>query len=55
MTTWNEDDVAACLKVMDPEDDQTGGGTAAAVAGVVEEAYRKVAPKTLIRQLDAEK
>jgi formiminotetrahydrofolate cyclodeaminase len=35
MTTWNEDDVAACLKVMDPEDDQTGGGTAAAVAGAM--------------------
>lgn len=35
MTTWNDDDIAACLKVVDPEDDQTGGGTAAAVAGAM--------------------
>jgi formiminotetrahydrofolate cyclodeaminase len=35
MTTWNDDDIAAFLKVMDPDDDQTGGGTAAAVAGAM--------------------
>jgi formiminotetrahydrofolate cyclodeaminase len=35
MTTWNDEDIAAFLKVVDPEDDQTGGGTAAAVAGAM--------------------
>ncbi len=35
MTTWNDDDVAAFLKVLDPGDDQTGGGTASAVAGAM--------------------
>ena len=35
MTTWNDDDIAAFLKVVDAEDDQTGGGTAAAVAGAM--------------------
>ena len=35
MTTWNDDDIAAFLKVMDPGDDQTGGGTASAVAGAM--------------------
>ncbi len=35
MTTWNDEDVAAFLKVLDPGDDQTGGGTAAAVAGAM--------------------
>jgi len=35
MTTWNDDDIAAFLKVVDPEDDQTGGGTASAVAGAM--------------------
>jgi len=35
MTTWNEDDLAAFLKVIDPDDDQTGGGTASAVAGAM--------------------
>jgi formiminotetrahydrofolate cyclodeaminase len=35
MTTWNDEDIAAFLKVVDAEDDQTGGGTAAAVAGAM--------------------
>ena len=35
MTTWNDDDIAAFLKVMDPGDDQTGGGTASAIAGAM--------------------
>lgn len=35
MTTWNDDDIAAFLKVMDPADNQTGGGTASAVAGAM--------------------
>ncbi len=35
MTTWNQDDLDAFLKVIDPEDDQTGGGTASAVAGAM--------------------
>jgi formiminotetrahydrofolate cyclodeaminase len=35
MTTWNDDDITAFLKVMDPADDQTGGGTASAVAGAM--------------------
>ena len=35
MTTWNDDDLAAFLKVIDPADDQTGGGTASAVAGAM--------------------
>lgn len=35
MTTWNENDLAAFLKVIDPDDDQTGGGTASAVAGAM--------------------
>jgi formiminotetrahydrofolate cyclodeaminase len=35
MTTWNAEDVDALLKVMDPTEDQTGGGTAAAAAGAM--------------------
>ena len=35
MTTWNDEDIAAFLKVVDAEADQTGGGTAAAVAGAM--------------------
>lgn len=35
MATWNDEDIAAFLRVLDPEDDQTGGGTAAAVAGAM--------------------
>ncbi len=35
MTRWTDEDVAAFLKVMDPEDDSTGGGTASAVAGAM--------------------
>lgn len=35
MTTWTDEDIAAFLKVIDDEDDQTGGGTAAAVAGAM--------------------
>lgn len=35
MTTWSDEDIAAFLKVVDPEDDQTGGGTASAVAGAM--------------------
>jgi len=35
MTTWNDEDIAAFLKVVDAEDNQTGGGTAAAVAGAM--------------------
>ena len=35
MTTWNDDDVAAFLKVIDSEDDQTGGGTASAISGAM--------------------
>jgi len=35
MTTWNDEDIAAFLKVVDAEDDQTGGGTAAAAAGAM--------------------
>ena len=35
MTTWNDEDIAAFLKVVDAEDDQTGGGMAAAVAGAM--------------------
>jgi formiminotetrahydrofolate cyclodeaminase len=35
MTTWTDEDVAAFLKVLDPSDDQTGGGTASAVAGAM--------------------
>ena len=35
MTTWNQEDLDAFLKVIDPEDDQTGGGTASAVAGAM--------------------
>jgi formiminotetrahydrofolate cyclodeaminase len=35
MTTWKDEDIAAFLKVVDAEDDQTGGGTAAAVAGAM--------------------
>lgn len=35
MTTWRDEDVAAFLKVIDPADDQTGGGTASAVAGAM--------------------
>jgi formiminotetrahydrofolate cyclodeaminase len=35
MTTWTDEDLAAFLKVLDPSDDQTGGGTASAVAGAM--------------------
>jgi len=35
MTTWNQEDLDAFLNVLDPEDDQTGGGTASAVAGAM--------------------
>lgn len=35
MFIWKQDDVDAFLRVIDPEDDQTGGGTAAAVAGAM--------------------
>ncbi|MFO7588099.1 MAG: cyclodeaminase/cyclohydrolase family protein [Gemmatimonadota bacterium] len=35
MTTWTDEDVAAFLKVIDPADDRTGGGTASAVAGAM--------------------
>jgi len=35
MTMWTEEDVAAFLKVVDPKDDRTGGGTASAVAGAM--------------------
>lgn len=35
MTAWTDEDVAAFLKVIDPGDDQTGGGTASAVAGAM--------------------
>lgn len=35
MNTWTDEDVAAFLKVMDPADDRTGGGTASAVAGAM--------------------
>jgi formiminotetrahydrofolate cyclodeaminase len=35
MTTWNDDDVAAFLQVIDSEDDQTGGGTASAISGAM--------------------
>ena len=35
MTTWNQEDLSAFLNVIDPEDDQTGGGTASAVAGAM--------------------
>jgi formiminotetrahydrofolate cyclodeaminase len=35
MTKWTDEDVAAFLKVMDPADDSTGGGTASAVAGAM--------------------
>jgi len=35
MTIWTESDIAAFLRVLDPADDQTGGGTASAVAGAM--------------------
>ena len=35
MKTWTDADVEAFLKVIDPEDDATGGGTASAVAGAM--------------------
>jgi formiminotetrahydrofolate cyclodeaminase len=35
LTTWTDDDIAAFLKVVDAEDDKTGGGTASAVAGAM--------------------
>ncbi|NNK48922.1 MAG: cyclodeaminase/cyclohydrolase family protein [Gemmatimonadetes bacterium] len=35
MTTWTDEDMAAFLKVVDAGDDQTGGGTASAVAGAM--------------------
>lgn len=35
MTEWTQEDLDAFLKVIDPEDDQTGGGTASAVAGAM--------------------
>lgn len=35
MATWTEADLQAFLKVMDPADNATGGGTASAVAGAM--------------------
>jgi len=35
MTIWTDSDIAAFLRVLDPADDQTGGGTASAVAGAM--------------------
>ncbi len=35
MTLWSDAEVAALLKVMDPGDDATGGGTASAAAGAL--------------------
>lgn len=35
MTAWTASDVDALLRVMDPADDETGGGTAAAAAGAM--------------------
>jgi len=35
MGIWTDTDIAAFLKVLDPADDQTGGGTASAVAGAM--------------------
>jgi len=35
MTTWKDEDIEAFQKVIDPADDQTGGGTASAVAGAM--------------------
>lgn len=35
MTDWTQEDIDAFLKVIDPDDDQTGGGTASAVAGAM--------------------
>jgi formiminotetrahydrofolate cyclodeaminase len=35
MANWTEEDVQAFLKVMDPADNATGGGTASAVAGAM--------------------
>jgi len=35
MTEWKREDIDAFLRVMDPQDDQTGGGTASAVAGAM--------------------
>jgi formiminotetrahydrofolate cyclodeaminase len=35
MSQWTDEDVASFIKVIDPADDQTGGGTASAVAGAM--------------------
>jgi formiminotetrahydrofolate cyclodeaminase len=35
MKTWTDSDLEAFLKVLDPADDATGGGTASAVAGAM--------------------
>jgi formiminotetrahydrofolate cyclodeaminase len=35
MSNWTDEDIASFAKVIDPADDQTGGGTASAVAGAM--------------------
>jgi len=64
MTKWTDEDVAAFLKVMDPADDSTGGGTASAVAGAmaaglmgmvarVSIGKQGMEPESLYREIDA--
>lgn len=65
MTNWTDGDVSSFLSVIDPADDQTGGGTASAVAGAMAAGLAGMVarlsigrdgmePESFYREIDAE-